>query len=305
MTNPTPTNPAARSVRAMTAAVLAGVSLGGCGSNSSTVVRTPTVAPLSSSAVPSTTSPAPARHPTAVVTPAKGLRDRQIVRVTATGFSAGEALQVIECADKGTTTGPGDCNLTGMQSATSDAAGRISTQLQVVRGPFGANKIVCSKQQRCLVSVTQASLVADRGGRRPGRVRCRLRAAEGGLRNDAAVPHVHDPVGGVGDSGVVGDHDHGQFGRCAAQPLNQRRSRGRPRPCRGSRSARRPAAAAARWPARGRSRLAAALRRRAGSADATRSRPGRRRPATGRPARAARRDGVACRTSRSRRSSPR
>ena len=78
--------------------------------------------------------------------------------MTATGFSAGEALQVIECADKGTNTGPGDCNLSAMQSATSDANGRISTQLQVVRGPFGANNIVCSKQQHCLVSVTQASL---------------------------------------------------------------------------------------------------------------------------------------------------
>ncbi len=55
-------------------------------------------------------------------------------------------------------SGPGDCNLTGMLSVNSDAAGRVSTRLQVLRGPFGANKIVCGEQQRCLVSVTQASL---------------------------------------------------------------------------------------------------------------------------------------------------
>ena len=54
--------------------------------------------------------------------------------------------------------GPGHCNLTGMLSVNSDAAGRVSTRLQVLRGPFGANKIVCGEQQRCLVSVTQASL---------------------------------------------------------------------------------------------------------------------------------------------------
>ncbi len=92
------------------------------------------------------------------LTPATGLRDKQVIRVTATGFSPGEALQVIECADKGASTGPGDCNLSGMQSATSDPNGRISTQLQMVRGPFGASNIVCSKQNPCLVSVTQASL---------------------------------------------------------------------------------------------------------------------------------------------------
>jgi hypothetical protein len=45
-----------------------------------------------------------------------------------------------------------------MLSAISDANGRISARLQVLRGPFGGNNVICSKQQPCLVSVTQASL---------------------------------------------------------------------------------------------------------------------------------------------------
>ena len=153
MTNPTP-----RFLRAMTATVLAGVLLSGCDSGSSNVVRTPTTPPSSGPVVPSETSPAPARHPAVVVTPAEGLRDQQRVRVSASGFSPDEVLQVVQCADKGASTGPGDCNLGGMLSVASDASGRVSAQLQVVRGPFGANKIVCGGQQRCLVSVTQASL---------------------------------------------------------------------------------------------------------------------------------------------------
>lgn len=152
------TTPMRGHVPAVTTVVLAGVLLVGCSSSPSNVVRTPTARPSSSSTLPSPTSSSPARHPAVVVTPARGLRDRQAVRVSASGFSADEALQVIQCADKADSTGPGDCNLSGMLSVTSDAAGRVSAQLQVLRGPFGANKIVCGGHQRCLVSVTQASL---------------------------------------------------------------------------------------------------------------------------------------------------
>ena len=60
-----------------------------------------------------------------------------------------------ECADKGTATGPGDCNLAAMQSVTSDANGRVTVQLTVTKGPFGANNIVCGPTQACLISVTQ------------------------------------------------------------------------------------------------------------------------------------------------------
>jgi hypothetical protein len=92
------------------------------------------------------------------VLPAHGLHDGQRVTVTGRGFSPDEALTVIQCADKGQKTGAGDCNLPEMQTASSDADGRVSTTLTVARGPFGANKVVCSSEQFCLISVTQASL---------------------------------------------------------------------------------------------------------------------------------------------------
>lgn len=86
------------------------------------------------------------------------LRSPQQVTVHATGFAPAEALQVVECAQKGTATGPGDCNLEAMQSGVADEHGALTTTITVVRGPFGANRIVCDARQACLVSVTQASL---------------------------------------------------------------------------------------------------------------------------------------------------
>jgi hypothetical protein len=142
------------------AAVLIAAALSACSSGSSNVVRTPTAqAPSSSSPSSSaSTTSAAAGKPAVKVTPATGLQDKQIVLVSASGFSPNEELQVIECADKGTKTGAGDCNLSGMLAVTSDATGNVRTQLRVLRGPFGGNKIVCGSTQHCLVSVTQASL---------------------------------------------------------------------------------------------------------------------------------------------------
>jgi hypothetical protein len=136
------------------------LALAACSSGSKDVVHPPST-PLPSSSVPSaipSASESRAGKLSASVTPATGLADKQQVQVNAAGFTAGEALTVIECADKGTGTGPGDCNLTGMTPATADGLGNVSVQLTVLRGPFGANKIVCSAKQPCLVSVTQASL---------------------------------------------------------------------------------------------------------------------------------------------------
>jgi hypothetical protein len=92
------------------------------------------------------------------VTPATGLKSTQTVVVQASGFSAGESLVVTQCAAKGTATGPGDCNLTGIQNATADTDGRVRVVFAVVKGPFGANNIVCGAAQACLISVTQAAL---------------------------------------------------------------------------------------------------------------------------------------------------
>jgi hypothetical protein len=141
------------------AVVVIAAALSACSSGSSNVVRTPTApAPSSSSPSSSASTTSEAGKPAVKVTPATGLQDKQIVLVNASGFSPNEALQVIECADKGTKTGAGDCNLSGMLAVTSDATGNVRAQLRVLRGPFGGNKIVCGSTQHCLVSVTQASL---------------------------------------------------------------------------------------------------------------------------------------------------
>ena len=138
-----------------------------CGGSSVIVRSGPPGSTIRASAIPTSTS-APAvssgssaeTAPSPVITlrPSSGLRDGELVQVLGTGFSPNEALQVIECADKGAKTGPGDCDLGGTLSATSDASGRVSAQLRVSRGPFGINKIVCGVPINCLVSVTQASL---------------------------------------------------------------------------------------------------------------------------------------------------
>jgi hypothetical protein len=91
------------------------------------------------------------------VTPATGLKSGQKALVQASGFSPGESLVVTECAAKGAATGPGDCDLTGIQSVTSDASGQVKVDLTVTKGPFGANNIVCGPAQACLISVTQAT----------------------------------------------------------------------------------------------------------------------------------------------------
>jgi hypothetical protein len=100
---------------------------------------------------------APSGHQKVTVTPATGLKSGQKVLVQASGFSPGESLVVTECAAKGAATGPGDCDLNGMQSVTADASGQVKVDLTVTKGPFGANNIVCGPAQACLISVTQAT----------------------------------------------------------------------------------------------------------------------------------------------------
>lgn len=147
---------------ALAAGVLTTALLAGCGSSSPSVVNAPTSgAPVSSVSVGS--SPAASRsagrlRQTVRIVPATGLHNRQQVQVHGSGFTPGEALQVVECAARGNATGPGDCNLSGMLSVNAGSDGRVTTTLTVLRGPFGAGRVVCSAHAPCLVSVTQASL---------------------------------------------------------------------------------------------------------------------------------------------------
>ena len=91
------------------------------------------------------------------ITPATGLKSSETVKLAATGFSAGEALVVTECANKVTATSEGDCNVGSLKSVTSNSSGDVNTTFTVLKGPFGTNHIVCSTPTACVVAVTQAT----------------------------------------------------------------------------------------------------------------------------------------------------
>jgi len=102
----------------------------------------------------SSTTKAPAQ--TVTITPNENLTNGQTVTVTGKGFKAGaQNIGANECADKGDQTGAGDCDLGGTKTAVPDASGTVTIQFVVNKGPFGANQIVCSKQVKCLVSVSE------------------------------------------------------------------------------------------------------------------------------------------------------
>jgi hypothetical protein len=153
------------SPRRWAAAAVLAVLAAGCGSSPAPLTRSPTTtpppatttAPATASATATPSAPAPSGHQKITVTPATELKSGQKVLVQASGFSPGESLVVTECAAKGAATGPGDCDLNGMQSVTSDASGQVKFDLTVTKGPFGANNIVCGPAQACLISVTQAT----------------------------------------------------------------------------------------------------------------------------------------------------
>ena len=116
--------------------------------------------------IPSSSSPSPSSAPTAsltgkqtiIVSPHTGLQNGQTVHVTAAGFTPNEPLGVIECVDKGATTGEGDCDVSRLKSVSSDARGHVDTTFTVMTGPFGSNNVSCTKTTPCLISVSQQSL---------------------------------------------------------------------------------------------------------------------------------------------------
>ena len=148
----------------LAAAVLAVTALAACGGSDSSIVRPPSGSPtiqpstpsIPVSSAPSSPSTLP-RHPKATVRPATGLRAGEVVDVSASGFSPGRSLIVVQCADKGKQTGAGDCNLAASVQVQADDHGRVSTPLTVTPGPFGGNGVVCSAKVPCLISITDAS----------------------------------------------------------------------------------------------------------------------------------------------------
>ena len=137
----------------VTLAVAGALSLAACGGSSRSGTGSQPTTTTGSSATSAATG---GQHLT--VAPSLGLKSPATVQVTATGFSPGASLVVTQCANKGNGTGPADCNLAGIRTVTANSAGQISTQMTVIKGPFGAHHIVCSTSQSCLVSVSPATL---------------------------------------------------------------------------------------------------------------------------------------------------
>ncbi len=148
-------------LRRQAAAIVLAFLAAGCGSSAGPVIRPPTGSAQATTATTPAVSPTPTATGStaqrATATPATGLKSGQKVLVQAVGFSPGEPLVVTQCAAKGTATGPGDCDLAAMQGTTADASGRVRVEVTVSKGPFGANNIVCGRDQACLISVTQAT----------------------------------------------------------------------------------------------------------------------------------------------------
>lgn len=133
-------------IRLVCVLAMLALAVGACSSSSSG---------SSKKASTSTTKKAKA-NPTLTVTPSTGLADGATVHVTAKGFTPNQkSLGINECADKGDATGAGDCNIRALKAVSSDAKGEISADYVVSKGPFGDNAIVCSAQQKCLISVSQ------------------------------------------------------------------------------------------------------------------------------------------------------
>jgi hypothetical protein len=131
--------------------------LSACGSSSKpsgSTAPTTAAATTAAAASASASGPAPGTQ-TITVTPDKGLKEGQTVQVKAANFPPNESLGINECADKGASTGAGDCNIAKIVLVTADATGKVSGKIAVTKGPFGANNVTCSAKQKCLISVSQ------------------------------------------------------------------------------------------------------------------------------------------------------
>jgi hypothetical protein len=100
--------------------------------------------------------PAAASGPAITVTPATGLHSQQVVHVSAAGFKPGTLLVVTECADKGTATGPDDCDLAHEQLVHAAKNGSVESSYRVTPGVFAPNRIDCTAVD-CVISVSELS----------------------------------------------------------------------------------------------------------------------------------------------------
>jgi len=112
---------------------------------------TASAAPPSSGGGTHTITPTNARI---TVTPSTGLVNGQTVTIKGKNFDPSIKVIAVQCIDKGTSTGPGDCNINLLalpKGITPAADGTFTTTLTVVSKVHGT---ACSTSAPCLVSVT-------------------------------------------------------------------------------------------------------------------------------------------------------
>jgi len=138
------------------AAGLLFVGCGSSGSSAGTSLKTLPKDVVSTTMVNQATTTTTAPAQTLTMTPAIGITEGQTVQVNAKGFKPNAQLLVLECADKGGSTGAGDCKFDHPQ-VNADGSGNVSTTYKVTKGPVGSANNMCTATQKCVVSVSEPS----------------------------------------------------------------------------------------------------------------------------------------------------
>jgi len=152
-------------LKAVAVGVTLVAALGACGSSSKSTAP-PATTPTTKAPAATTTTAKPANPYKATASPTKGLKDGDSVTVKVSGFKPNLQLGVNECSTKTDNTGSG-CDLGGIQIIKSGADGSATATIKVKVGPFGKDKVVCTKLKApdyCLLSVGEltASATAER-----------------------------------------------------------------------------------------------------------------------------------------------
>lgn len=96
--------------------------------------------------------------PKIVVTPSANLRKGEAVKVSGTGFKAGDSVYIVQCLINA--TGEGGCDIANLKAVTISASGKLPpTYFHVTTGKVGHGKCgtATSNLKRCAVSVGNAS----------------------------------------------------------------------------------------------------------------------------------------------------
>jgi hypothetical protein len=137
------------------------VVLSGCGGGSDELVVRPPA--THANGTPSASaSPSPSGSvtidPHVTVKPSRHLHDGQTVSVSARGFGPDQSLIIIECVDLGKRTGQSSCDIGSLTAIVIGPDGTGSGQFTVRKGPIGSERLSCTDQHPCIVSVSQATL---------------------------------------------------------------------------------------------------------------------------------------------------